>query len=136
MMARVAMQTPIDEAGVAALFERWNAALESGDPEVVVALYAPDSVLLPTMADGPLHAAADKVAYFRTFLANQPTGRVTTRHTVIGDGWFVDSGMLTFHFAATQADIRVRYTFVYALQRGEWRIITHHSSLVPSAAPR
>ncbi|MFG3191053.1 SgcJ/EcaC family oxidoreductase [Streptomyces omiyaensis] len=36
------------EREIAALFDRWNAALRSGDPERVTELYAEDAVLLPT----------------------------------------------------------------------------------------
>ena len=41
---------PVSEQDIAALFERWNAALQTGDPHQVVAHYAPGSILL---LDGP-----------------------------------------------------------------------------------
>ncbi len=36
---------------IAALFDRWNAALRTGDPEKVAGLYAKDAVLLPTVSN-------------------------------------------------------------------------------------
>jgi hypothetical protein len=35
---------------IAALFDEWNAALATGDPEKVADLYSPDAVLLPTLS--------------------------------------------------------------------------------------
>ena len=40
---------PLD--AVAAQFDRWNSALQTGDPEVVASLYADDGVLLPTVSN-------------------------------------------------------------------------------------
>ena len=39
---------PITQTEVAALFDRWNQSLQSGDPKKVVANYAEKSILLPT----------------------------------------------------------------------------------------
>jgi hypothetical protein len=42
---------------VSALFERWNKALLIGDPGEVVALYAENSILLPTVSSKPRRTA-------------------------------------------------------------------------------
>lgn len=39
-----------DEREIAALFDRWNAALATGNPQQVAALYAADGVLQPVAA--------------------------------------------------------------------------------------
>ena len=36
---------------LASQFERWNQALQTGDPEIVASMYAPDGVLLPTVSN-------------------------------------------------------------------------------------
>ena len=36
---------------IAALFDEWNAALATKDPETVANLYAHDAVLLPTVSN-------------------------------------------------------------------------------------
>jgi hypothetical protein len=38
---------------IAALFDRWNASLQTGDPKMVVANYAVKSILLPTVSNKP-----------------------------------------------------------------------------------
>jgi len=39
----------VADKDIAALFVRWNDALQSGDPQNVVDTYAQDSLLLPTV---------------------------------------------------------------------------------------
>ena len=51
---------PITEREVASLFDRWNQALETGDPHKVVANYADRSILLPTVSNKPRLTAAEK----------------------------------------------------------------------------
>lgn len=41
----------VEEREVAQLFDRWNAALTTGNPNNVAKLYTPDAVLLPTMSN-------------------------------------------------------------------------------------
>jgi len=40
----------VADKDIAALFVRWNDALQSGDPQNVVDTYAQDSLLLPTLS--------------------------------------------------------------------------------------
>ena len=55
---------PLDE--VADQFDRWNSALQTGDPETVASLYADDGVLLPTVSNKVRTDHAGKVRAERT----------------------------------------------------------------------
>jgi hypothetical protein len=48
------------EQEIAALFDRWNQSLQTGDPHKVVANYAEKSVLLPTVSNTPRLNPAQK----------------------------------------------------------------------------
>lgn len=122
---------PVAEAEIAALFDRWNAALQTGDPARVVAQYAERSLLLPTLSDRPRRTAAEKADYFHHFLADRPAGRIDQRHIELGCNTAIDTGLYTFTFARTGASVRGRYTFTYRWDGGRWRITSHHSSLMP-----
>ena len=50
---------------IAALFDRWNQSLQTGDPHAVVANYAERSILLPTVSNKPRLTVAEKEDYFR-----------------------------------------------------------------------
>ncbi len=126
------------EAQIGALFDRWNAAVLTGDPEKVAALYAPDAVLLPTLSPEIRTDHAGIVDYFEDFLAKNPSGE-RTRSVVKVLDWHtaIDTGLYTFTFTAadgTQTYADARYTFVYEKVDGQWLIINHHSSLVPAAS--
>jgi len=73
--ARTQQCKPISEQQVSALFERWNNAVQSGDPQQVVANYAPKSVLLATLANKPLLTREDKLNYFTHFLEKNRAAR-------------------------------------------------------------
>lgn len=65
---------PLEE--VAEQFNIWNAALQTGDPEKVASLYAPDGVLLPTVSNKVRPDHASKVDYFTSFLKLKPFGTI------------------------------------------------------------
>lgn len=128
---------PIREAQVAELFERWNGALASGDPDQVVALYSSDALLLPTLSAEPRSGAAAIRAYFVDFLARSPEGRIDSRTVQVACNSAFDAGTYSFRVrdpsdpGAAPQWVSARYSFIYAPQDGQWRIVHHHSSLVP-----
>jgi uncharacterized protein (TIGR02246 family) len=69
---------PLEE--VAALFDLWNTTLQTGDPEKVASLYAPDGVLLPTVSNKVRPDHASKVDYFTAFLQLKPFGTINESH--------------------------------------------------------
>lgn len=120
----------VDEAGIAALFERWNAALKTGEPAKVVDNYAERSVLLPTLSDTPRVSRAEKEDYFVHFLHNHPNGSIDFRFVEIGCNQAIDTGLYTFTFG-DGTRVGARYTFVYRWTGSDWLITSHHSSALP-----
>ncbi|WP_415796393.1 DUF4440 domain-containing protein [Comamonas aquatilis] len=119
------------EQEIAALFDRWNQSLQTGDVHKVVANYAPKSVLLPTISNTPRLDAAQKEDYFKLFLQSQPFGRIDSRTIQIGCNTAVDVGLYTFTFAKTGAVVKARYTYTYQWDGKQWLITSHHSSAMP-----
>src|SRR6266705_1559019 len=81
---------------IAALFDRWNAALATLDPDKVVALYAPDAVLLPTVSNKPRTNHEEIRDYFVHFLEKKPQGKIDFRIIKIGCNSALDTGLYTF----------------------------------------
>jgi uncharacterized protein (TIGR02246 family) len=119
------------EQEIASLFDRWNTSLQTGDPHKVAANYAPQSVLLATMSNRPRLTPEDKEDYFRHFLENKPFGRIESRTIEIDCTTAVDTGLYTFTFGKTGAQVKARYTFTYKWNGKQWLITTHHSSAMP-----
>ncbi|WP_425443964.1 SgcJ/EcaC family oxidoreductase [Thioalkalivibrio denitrificans] len=137
------IDTPPDEACVVCapttqrlaedLFDRWNDALKSGDPDRVTACYAEDAVLLPTVSNIPRTSHAEIRDYFVHFLEKKPRGTINQRNVKFGCNKITDAGIYTFRVEDNGQILEVpaRYTFVYENRDGEWLIVHHHSSKMP-----
>lgn len=119
------------EAEIAALFDRWNRSLQTGDPHKVVANYAERSILLPTVSNKPRLTPAEKEDYFHHFLENRPSGKIDLRFIELGCNTAFDAGLYTFTFARTGDSVSGRYTYTYRWNGSEWLITSHHSSAMP-----
>jgi uncharacterized protein (TIGR02246 family) len=126
----VACKATSDEE-IAALFDRWNRSLQTGDAHKVVANYAERSILLPTVSNKVRITAAEKDEYFEHFLENKPVGKIDFRFIEIGCNSAFDAGLYTFTFGKTGAQVAARYTFTYAWDGKQWLITSHHSSAMP-----
>lgn len=129
--AASAKTSTVTKAQIRALFNHWNAALATGNPKAVVALYAPDSVLLPTVSNKPRTTRAGLLDYFKHFLMNKPHGEIDKSFVRIYGNTAVDSGLYTFTFK-NGSKVHARFTYVYHKQPdGKWLIVEHHSSALP-----
>ena len=60
------------EVEITALFDEWNNALQTRDPEQVANLYAGNAILLPTMSNRVRHTHEEIKDYFAHFLEKNP----------------------------------------------------------------
>jgi uncharacterized protein (TIGR02246 family) len=119
------------EQEIAALFDRWNQSLQTGDPHKVVANYAERSILLATVSNKPRVTVADKEDYFHYFLQDRPSGKIDFRYIELECNSAVDAGLYTFTFARTGTVVKARYTYTYRWDGTQWLITSHHSSAMP-----
>ena len=122
------------EREVAALFDRWNAALATGKPREVVALYAPNGILQPTVSNEVRVGPEAIERYFVDFLKLQPRGTINFREIRVLDAdTALDSGVYTFAITkdGKPQNVQARYTYVYEKVGGQWKIANHHSSAMP-----
>ncbi|MEN9756227.1 MAG: hypothetical protein RL755_414 [Pseudomonadota bacterium] len=122
-----------NEEDIAALFDRWNAALATLDPNEVTAQYAQDAVLLATLSDKPRSNHEEIKDYFVHFLQKKPQGKIDRRMISIGCNTASDTGIYTFtvHEKGKTKQVQARYSFVYEYDDDQWLIEHHHSSLMP-----
>ncbi len=131
---RVLVQSPkcrtTDAKEIASLFDRWNQALQTGDPDKVVATYDADSILLATLANKPRITSAEKKDYFVHFLQKKPVGKIDFQKITIDCTTASNSGIYTFSFG-DGSKVQARYTYNYRWNGTQWLITTHHSSAMP-----
>ena len=121
------------EEEIKGLFDRWNAALATLDPNEVALQYAKDAVLLATLSDKPRANHDDIKDYFVHFLQKKPQGKIDRRIISLGCNTASDTGIYTFtvHEKGKTKQVQARYSFVYEYDDDQWLIEHHHSSLMP-----
>lgn len=123
-----------DKQEIVALFDRWNGALQTGDPGKVVEQYAPDAILLPTVSNKVRHNHEEIRDYFEHFMAKGPRGKIDESNVRLFGDVAINSGVYTFNFSNGDA-VQARFTFVYRKTDGDWKIVEHHSSAMPEKTP-
>lgn len=124
---------------VLGLFDKWNASLASGKPENVADCYASDGVLLPTVSNTVRSTREGLVSYFTNFLKLSPQGVIDEYgirlEATDADGnasVISNSGIYTFTFGLDGRKVQARFTYVYKKEGDDWKILSHHSSQLPT----
>lgn len=127
--------TAVSQAQVEALFTDFNNAWATKNPDTVTALFTKDAVLLATVSNKPRTDHAGIRDYFVGFLKPSPVGTINTSTVKMGCNTAARLGTwtVTVTDAATGAktDIQARYSFLYRMEDGKWKIDHLHSSKMP-----
>ena len=113
-----------------ALFDEWNSALQTGNPDNVAVLYASNAILLPTMSNRVRHNREEIKDYFVHFLLNGKVAAIDESNLRTFGQLAINSGVYTFSFK-DGTSVQARFTFVYRWNGERWQIIEHHSSQMP-----
>lgn len=112
----------------------WTKALETGTVDEIVSLYDKDAVMLSAFAIDPLTTTEQLKKYYSK-VVKEPnrTVDVTAQDVRQFGNVATNTGLYVFHYTqeGEPVDVPARFTFVYTLQNGQWKIISHHSSRVP-----
>lgn len=127
------------EEDVQKAYYQWTNVIETakGNPQPVLALYAPNSILLATLAPEPLTTRAAMSQYFTGF-TDKKDMKITTKKiiTQVFPGMAINSGVYVFTFIDKNnkpVSLTARFSFVYVESNHQWLIVNHHSSLTPPA---
>ena len=128
----------VTQAQVDGLFTDFNNAWATKDPAKVTSLFTKDAVLLATVSNKPRTTPAEIEDYFVSFLKGSPVGTIDSSTVKIGCNKVSRLGTwtVTLTDAATGAktDVKARYSFIYRLEDGKWKIDHLHSSIMPEKA--
>lgn len=119
-----------------AVLESWIAAVNAGDLDTVLRLYADEHVLLATFSPHMIRSDADTRRYFEQ-LASRPGLSVrlhprTLTELPLGTAFSVLIGIYTFSFEVDGDPISFASRFTFVIDTGsEQPIVHHHSSQIP-----
>ena len=121
----------MNDADVLGLFDEWNTALSTLNPDTVTALYADNAVLLPTVSNQVRHNHEEIRDYFVGFLQKSPQGVVDEFNVnILSDTHVTNSGIYTFTFG-DGSKVSARFSYLYVASDDGWKILQHHSSAMP-----
>jgi uncharacterized protein (TIGR02246 family) len=125
----------VTQAEVESLFGAFNNAWATKNPDIVTQLFTKDAVLLATVSNTPRTDHAGIRDYFVGFLKPSPVGTINSSTVKIGCNTAARVGTwtVTVTDSATGAktDIKARYSFLYRIENGTWKIDHLHSSMMP-----
>jgi uncharacterized protein (TIGR02246 family) len=129
---------PVTAAAVESQFDAFNAAWATKDPTKVTSLFTRDAVLLATVSNKPRTTTAGVQDYFVNFLKGSPVGTINTSTISLGCNTAMRLGTwtvtLTNAETGAKTDVKARYSFIYKLEDGQWKIYHLHSSMMPEPA--
>ena len=121
----------LTESEVLGLFDQWNAALATLDPDAVTALYTENGILLPTVSNQVRHNPEEIRDYFVAFLKKSPQGKIDEANVrILSDTHATNSGVYTFTYG-DGSTVTARFSYLYVQTDGGWKIMQHHSSAMP-----
>ena len=115
--------------------QNWVDTVCKHNPNDIVNLYAPDGVLLGTVADNIKKGRGQIIEYFNMFVQKKPCGEITSIMEQNDGNIATVDGTYTFKLTNEDGSVKevpARFTFVLRNIGGEWLIATHHSSKQPN----
>ena len=116
---------------ISELLQKWVATIKSGDPKQVTSLYHGDGILLVTFSNKERVGHDLILEYFENLLKSPVDVEIVSEHPHVLESAAVNSGL--YNFVTNGKTINARFSFVYHKDNAEWKIISHHSSVMPEA---
>ena len=113
------------------LLQKWVGAIKSGDPKQVTNLYHSDGILLGTFSNKERIGHDLILEYFENLLKSPVDVEIVSEHPHVLELAAVNSGL--YNFITNGKTINARFSFVYNKDNAEWKIVSHHSSVMPEA---
>ena len=114
------------------LLQKWVHTIKQGDPKQVTNLYHENGILLGTFSAKKRVGHELILEYFENLLKNPVDVEIVSQHAYSSGGIMcVNSGF--YNFITNGKTIASRFSFVYVLdlKKDQWKILSHHSSVLP-----
>ena len=121
----------ISDSIASELLEKWTNAVKSGDPKQVTDLYLDDAVLLGPFSNEERVGHELILEYFENLLKSPVEVEIVSEHPNVFKSVVVNSGL--YNFVTNGKTINARFSFVYNKDNDEWKIVSHHSSIMPES---
>ena len=125
------------------LLQKWINAIKNGNPKEVVKLYHDGGMLLGTFSNKERIGRELILEYFENLLKSPVEVEIVSNHPVyesfadpdaeeVGVSCAANSGL--YNFVTEGKTINARFSFVYMETNDGWKIVSHHSSVMPQSS--
>ena len=111
------------------MLETWVDKIRTNDPKQVASLYHDDGLLLGTFSDIERNGYDLILQYFENLLKSQVDVEIVTQHKHETNSIITNSGL--YNFIVDGKTVNARFSFVFIKVDGDWKILSHHSSVLP-----
>ena len=111
------------------LLQKWVSAIKGGDANQVVNLYRDSAILLGTFSNKERIGRGLILEYFENLLKSPVEVEIVSEHPNVFESVAINSGL--YNFVTEGKTINARFSFVYMETNDGWKIVSHHSSVMP-----
>ena len=111
------------------ILQTWIENIKSNDANKVADLYHEKGLLLGTFSNIERKGQILILDYFNNLLKSQVDVEIITKHEYKAESISTVSGF--YNFKLNNKKINARYSFVFLKDKEHWKILSHHSSMLP-----
>ena len=111
------------------MLETWVEKIRTNDPKQVASLYHDDGLLLGTFSDIERNGYDLILQYFENLLKSEVDVEIITQHKHETD--FIETNSGLYNFIVDGKTVNARFSFVFIKVDDDWKILSHHSSVLP-----
>ena len=112
------------------LLQIWVEKIKINDAKQVAELYHEDGLLLGTFSDVERKGHKLILDYFENLFISNVDVEIITKHEFIAEFNYTVSGL--YNFIVNDKKIKARFSFVFLKNKDDWKILSHHSSVLPN----
>ena len=111
------------------MLQTWIENIRSNDANKVTDLYHKKALLLGTFSNIERSGQGLILDYFNNLLKSQVDVEIITKHEYKSESIATSSGL--YNFILNGEKIEARFSFVFLKTKENWKILSHHSSILP-----
>ena len=111
------------------MLQTWIEKIRSNNANEVSDLYHKDGLLLGTFSNIERNGQKLILDYFKNLLKSQVDVEIITKHEFKAESTYTVSGL--YNFLVNDKKIKARFSFVFLKSKEDWKILSHHSSVLP-----
>ena len=111
------------------MLDMWIKKIRSNDASKVADLYHEKGLLLGTFSNIERRGQSLIFDYFNNLLKSQIDVEIVSKHEYKSESIATTSGL--YNFILNGKKIEARFSFVFLKTKKNWKILSHHSSVLP-----